>query len=212
MTKRILLYGFSRYLGFSRNPSGELVRELSALSWPGIRITPHVFKVSYEEVQNRIPRLLGKDSYDAVVGFGLAAGSSRIRLEQIARNLCDSPQPDQDGKKRLKKAILKHQKSVYRSTVKLSDMRMSLLKENIPAVVSRDAGGYLCNFTYYLMAHHLIQHRREVPNLFVHIPFSSEIVCRQDLEYPSLPQAMFVRAGKVIIKNLDKGRTPNSPI
>lgn len=205
MKKKILLYGFSGYLNFTRNPSRELVREMSRQQWPGHEVTSIIFKVSYADVREQVLKVLKKGPFDAVVGFGLAPGGSLIRLEQAARNMCASPKPDRDGKTMRRRVILRKQPEVYRTSVKLFNLRKMLLKENIPAVISKDAGGYLCNFTYYLMSHHLRQNGSSAPCLFVHIPFSSEIVCRQKGEFASLPQSMLIKAGRIIINNSIRG-------
>lgn len=202
MKKKILLYGFSAYLNFTRNPSRDLVRELSCQKWPGLQVTSFIFNVSYAGVREQIIKVLRKGPFDAAVGFGLAPGSGLIRLEQAARNCCASPKPDKDGKAMRRRVILKNQPDVYRTSVKLFNLRKTLLKENIPAVISKDAGGYLCNFTYYLMSHHLRQDGSSAPCLFVHIPFSSEIVCRQKREQASFPLSMLVKAGRIIVTEI----------
>jgi len=202
MKKKILLYGFGGYLNFTRNPSRELVKELNRQTWPGVQVTSFIFNVSYADAREQVIKVLRKGPFAAAVGFGLASGSGLIRLEQTARNSCDSPKPDRDGKTMRRRVILRNQPDVYRTSVKLFNLRKMLLKENIPTVISKDAGGYLCNFTYYLMSHHLRQDGSSAPCLFVHIPFSSEIVCRQKRELASFPQSMLNKAGRIIVTEI----------
>ncbi|MBZ0166106.1 MAG: hypothetical protein K8I00_04805, partial [Candidatus Omnitrophica bacterium] len=182
--QRILLYGFSGFDCFPRNPSQDLVNDLAKTRWKGVRVDKVIFKVSYTRIEKKLAVLFKKEEYDAVIGFGLARNAERIRLEKAARNVHVATVPDVDGCLKKEKRILNGAAEVYQTNVRLIGLRDQLLKEGIPARISHDAGGYLCNFTYYLFLHHFRQSRSRAKCLFIHIPLSSEIACRMEREYP----------------------------
>ncbi|MCA9402561.1 MAG: pyroglutamyl-peptidase I [Candidatus Omnitrophica bacterium] len=197
--KRILLYGFSGFDRFSRNPSRDVVNALAAGRIAGVKVDKIIFKVAYAHVEQKVPRLLAKAEYDAVIGFGLARGATGIRLEKEAHNLINSKTADTDGIHHNRRKIIRGGPDRYLSSVSLTRLRSALIKEDIPAAVSHDAGGYVCNFTYYHILHQLRSRQSRSRCLFVHIPLSCEIVCRMNGAAASLPQAVLTRAGRVII-------------
>lgn len=200
--KRILLYGFSGFDCFPRNPSEDLVNDLAKMPWKGVRVDKVIFKVSYARIEKKLAVLFKKAEYDAVIGFGLARNAERIRLEKAARNVHAAKVPDVDGCLKKEKTILNGAAEVYQTNVRLSGLRGQLIKEAIPAQISHDAGGYLCNFTYYRFLHHIRQTRSRAKCLFVHIPLSSEIACRMDREHPSLPGQTLLRAARICLERV----------
>ena len=200
--KRILLYGFSGFDRFVRNPSRDVVNALAAERIVGVKVDKVIFKVAYAHVEQKVPRLLAKAGYDAVIGFGLARGATGIRLEKEAHNLINTNTADTDGIHPNRRKIIRGAPASYRSNVSLTRLRSALIKENIPAAVSHDAGGYVCNFTYYHILHQLRFRQSRSQCLFVHIPPSCEIVCRMKGAAASLPQAVLTRAGRLIISKV----------
>lgn len=197
--KRILLYGFSGFDRYPRNPARDVVNALALRRFAGVRIDKVIFKVSYAHVEQRVTQLLAKREYDAVIGFGLARGAAGIRLEKEARNLIRSKTADTDGSRPGRRKIIRGAPDTYRSTVALTRLRAALIKEDIPATVSHDAGGYVCNFTYYHILHHLRQARSRTKCVFVHIPLTCEIACRMSREFPSLPLKTIAQAGRTVL-------------
>lgn len=203
--KRILLYGFSGFDCFPRNPSQDLVNDLAKTHWKGVRVDKRIFKVSYNRIETNLAVLFKKEEYDAVIGFGLACQAEQVRLEKAARNRHAANIPDTEGCLKNDKAIIPGGPAVYQTGLRLSGLREQLIKAGIPARISQDAGGYLCNFTYYLFLRHFRQTRSRATCLFVHIPLTSEIACRMERKYPSLPKQTLLRAARICVGEVVRG-------
>ena len=200
--KNILIFGFSGFDIFPQNPSKDVVHALAARRIPGIRIDKAIFKVSYAHVEKRIPHLLAGKNYDAVVGFGLARGAVGVRLEKEAHNRISSRTADNDGCRPRQRKIIRGAPDMFRSPIGLVRLRQVLLKQGIPAAISHDAGGFVCNFTYYQFFHHLNKAPKRTKCLFVHFPLTCAIVCRQRLSYPSLPQELLLLAAENVVRGI----------
>ena len=87
----ILLTGFEPFGGLSRNPSGDLARELAGDGVEGV-----VLPVHYERVEPALAELLAQP-WDAVVLTGVAVGRAAITLERVAINFRDRERPDNAG-------------------------------------------------------------------------------------------------------------------
>ncbi len=198
--KRILVFGFSGFDRFPRNPSRDIVNALTSQKMRGIKIDTVVFKVSYASVEKMIPRWLNKERYDAVIGIGLARGSSVIRLEKQALNLIRSQIADIDGERPRRRKIVRGAPERYRSRLNLTRLCYTLRNQNIPAALSHDAGGYVCNAAYYRVLHSVRSSRSRTACLFVHIPLSHEIAVRTSAEEPSLPLATLHKAAGTVVK------------
>jgi pyroglutamyl-peptidase len=72
-----------------------------------------------------------------------------------------------------------------------------LRAEGIPAVASRDAGGYLCNYLFYGLMHLLAAEDSGAIGGFVHVPQLPEQVLSSG--EPSLPLETSVRAVGLVL-------------
>ena len=94
---KVLVAGFGPFPGAPRNPSGDLALALGRMRRPGlagVKIHAHVFPTIYAAVANELPRLLAKHDPDAVLLFGLAGRSDRVRIETRAVNAASLIHPD----------------------------------------------------------------------------------------------------------------------
>jgi pyroglutamyl-peptidase len=109
-----------------------------------------------------------------VLVFGLHAGAERLRLELDAVNVRELGQADaagrfpsgpgiEDGPERLS------------GTLPLSACASALTRAGIPFEVSRDAGRYLCNDTYYHLCRYGSSGRLAAWG-FVHTPLTDELL------------------------------------
>jgi pyroglutamyl-peptidase len=94
---KVLVAGFGPFPGAPRNPSGDLALALGRMRRPGlagVKIHAHVFPTIFAAVAKELPRLLAKYDPDAVLLFGLAGRSDRVRIETRAVNAASLIHPD----------------------------------------------------------------------------------------------------------------------
>jgi pyroglutamyl-peptidase len=72
--------------------------------------------------------------------------------------------------------------------------------EGIPAAVSRDAGGFLCNHVFYELMHLIATERPGLRGGFVHVPLLPEQAVDDDL--PTVPIETLERAVRAMIAAL----------
>ena len=106
---------------------------------------------------------------DIAIHFGLHGSSSSITLEHLARNACRAS-PDAAGLCPTSPCILLGGSDTLPSTLPLSGISRALTHAGIPHTSSDDAGGYLCNFIFYLGRAGMVPGFKPEISGFVHVP------------------------------------------
>jgi pyroglutamyl-peptidase len=158
---------FDAFGALPENPTRGLVAALSPP--PGWRAVKTVLPTSYARVSREVDRIFDQRP-EAVVMFGYTGQADRLRLEHVARNRDGSPRPDNDGRVG-GPVILPGAPPAYWSTVSLTPLLSALYDRAVPFTYSVDAGGYVCNHSYFLALNRAWSASRAVPCLFVHIPW-----------------------------------------
>jgi pyroglutamyl-peptidase len=193
MTK-ILLTGFEPFGKASLNPSGEIVKRISADN-----VVTEILPVAYNSSASALLALIETHSPDVVIMLGQAEGRTQITPERIAINLDDARIPDNEGVLRLNQEIIDGGPVAYRSTLPVVEIVDALRASDIPAAVSLSAGAFLCNHIFYIA-----QNKYEgtsVRSGFIHVPLMDE----QSDEFPGLPTMplnQMVEAVEIILKTL----------
>lgn len=159
-----LVTGFGPFGEFEENPSGIAVGRLASEGG----VFSHVFATSVAAVRRQLPALLGSLRPRTVVLFGYADSAHEVRLETLARNRCDGTARDVDGE-RLPDLVVEGGPPTLASTLPLGELEGALVKSDVLTGYSDDAGGYLCNFSFYLTQHLAPLHGVERSG-FVHLP------------------------------------------
>jgi pyroglutamyl-peptidase len=121
----------------------------------------------YRRSWSKLRRLYAGFSPDVVVHFGLAARADRIRVERLGNILIDRQKPDAAGfAPRLGRAARAGAASLQ-STFPAVDIAAALNAAGFDAVLSDDAGDYVCNATLYRSLAYAPAGRRIG---FIHVP------------------------------------------
>jgi pyroglutamyl-peptidase len=169
---RILVTGFGAFPGAPFNPTVPLVERLMHLRRPAfddIKLSSHIFHVTYAAVDRELPRLLTKHRPHALLMFGLAARTQYLRIETRARNAITTIWPDADGT-RIRKGSIAPGADALMFGPQIAKLLRAALATGIDARASRDAGSYLCNYLSW-RAIEATQHKSG-PHLaaFIHVP------------------------------------------
>ncbi len=168
---RILVTGFTPFPGAPVNPTEHLIRalerepaRLSALGEVRLEILP----VEYAAVPGCLETLGAEFRPDIAVHFGLSARATGFTLERLARNANASARPDNAGD--LPPPEIFAGEADLRSTLPLDAIAAGLERAGLPVAWSDDAGGYLCNFTFYLACSPRFARYTPAMAGFVHVP------------------------------------------
>jgi pyroglutamyl-peptidase len=169
---RILITGFGPFPGAPFNPTMRLVERLMQLRRPAfddVKLSSHIFHVTYATVDRELPKLLAKHRPDAMLMFGLANRTAHLRIETRARNAITTIWPDADGT-RVRKGSIAADEDALTFGPHTARLLRAALATGIDARASRDAGAYLCNYLSW-RAIEATQHK-DGPHLaaFIHIP------------------------------------------
>lgn len=148
MSVTILVTGFGPFPGARLNPAEMLVKRLARLRRPGLtnaKIVPHIFPTRYAGVDHDLPKLIGKHKPDALLMFGLAPRTSVPRIETRARNSL-ALLADAGGNSPHRAAIAPGKPPAVAMPAPARALLAAVRTAGVPAVLSHDAGRYLCNY------------------------------------------------------------------
>jgi len=168
---------FDAFGRLRENPTRPLVASLTPpADWRTVRT---VLPTSYARVRPAVDRVFDQRPA-AVLMFGYTSKTDRLRLEHAARNRDGSRRPDNDG--RFGGRIIRPSgPAVYPSTADLSPVLLALHGQFEPFTYSIDAGGFVCNHSYYLALERAWSAQPVIPCLFVHIPLPQSAAQRAQI-------------------------------
>jgi pyroglutamyl-peptidase len=172
----VLVTGFEPFGENAVNPSQLIAEELDGVVLP----------VSYARAAGELQRALDERDPEIVIAFGLADDREAITPERFAHNLDEATTIDNDEAAGSGAEIDVAGPIAYRSTLPVDEIVAALRARELPAEVSRDAGGYLCNHVFYVLMRTLKPGRM---GGFVHVP---------PLE--ALPRERLVEGARVIVE------------
>ena len=105
---------------------------------------------------------------------GQAARRGVVCVERFAHNLDDATAPDNDGALRRALRISRAAPEWLETVAPVRTIARAITGAGIPARVSRDAGGFVCNHLYFGALQYLSDKRSAIPAVFVHLPVTPE--------------------------------------
>lgn len=176
--KKVIVTGFEPFGEHAVNSSWVAVQELERLGL-GEAVDLHVCEVpvEYQAVQNLLPSLWKEHQPQLVVHVGVSGLATTVTLEQCGHN---------EGYKRLdncnfcpaSQCCMENGPNCIQSVLDMDTVckRVNDSDLGVTLSVSKDAGRYLCDYTYYSSLH-LGQGR----SAFIHVPPLGKPYSSQDL-------------------------------
>jgi pyroglutamyl-peptidase len=193
-----LVQGFGPFGGLDVNPSELLVRDLAGRDDP--ELVTEVLPVSLRQVTDEIPRLMAKHRPRAWVGVGLAAGRTALSVEAVAVNLADWPEADADydGLAADRVPVVASGPAAHLTTLPVERILSSWREAGIPGYLSRTAGSYLCNLSFYVAAQAASDLGLDCMVGFIHVPLLPELVSAPERQ-PSMHMTLQVAGLDLVI-------------
>lgn len=214
----VLLTGFSAFPGAPHNPTEHIVPLIAADFASGhysnvcSNLSTRVFPVEYESLPSSLTALASDEQQgvpDIVIHLGLYRGATGITLERVARNGC-AGHPDIHGHC-ISGVVDPEGPETITSTLPLEEIHSALVKRGIPIQWSDNAGGYMCNYIFYLSASRAASKPcpKWMPGMvgFVHVPQEMVGGSQEGMELGTMKEAIGVvleESCKAWIR--DKGR------
>jgi pyroglutamyl-peptidase len=168
----LLLTGFGPFPGARFNPTGPLVQRLAHTRRPAlakVTLVAHVFATRYAAVERELPKLIARHRPVALLMFGLAPRAKALRVETRARNTL-ALLPDAAGETVRRSKIAPGGPSARTLPAPAHRLLAALRSTRVPAVLSRDAGRYLCNYLMWRAAEATAKPRGPRLAAFIHVP------------------------------------------
>jgi len=165
---RLLATGFEPFGGFPTNPSWDSLQRMDALAWArrGVFLLRLELPVAYGGAETELVKFATRHKPHMILSTGLAASSPFIRIETRAFNGAVNAK---DNNGNVLKGKIKPKGPKYLNTAFDTAAMVTALKaKGFEADTSDDAGGYLCNYVYYIGGNWCAGHGCK--NLFVHVP------------------------------------------
>jgi pyroglutamyl-peptidase len=193
---RILITGFSPFLGYDVNPTQRLVEEIRAAPdlVPGVAVFPRLLRTDYTLSEVDFDRALIEVNPDAVVAFGLAFSADHLQPERMAVNFDDG----EDGEGWRSRRVAEDGPVGYWSTLPVDDIVAALDRAGLPVEASNHAGSYICNHIFYYARHRFEREGRALPMGFVHVPPLPEQL-RDQPDRSGLPLDRLIEAARIVV-------------
>lgn len=196
---RVLITGFGPFPRAPFNPSGLVAKALARRRRPalaGLVREAHVFATEYACIDRELPRLFAQQ-LDIVLMFGLAGRARELRIETRARNATSVLLPDA-GKHRPQHGTIElRAPAARRGPAPFARLAAAARSRAVRVRVSRDAGTYLCNYTYWRALGAAPANCPLV--LFVHIPLLPTTARRRRLKRRPLSLQQIISAGENLL-------------
>jgi pyroglutamyl-peptidase len=169
---RVLLTGFGPFPGAAENSSAWLVQELAGKrqsSHLGCDLHAEVLPTEWAEVARLGPGLVQHHRPRLTLHLGLHKRARGFRIERSAHNLIDL-RADARGAVLNRRTIFDRSDGRLDTAIPAMQLARHLRAQDLPAVASRSAGTYLCNYLYYLSLHWARGQNGACDVCFVHLP------------------------------------------
>ena len=185
----ILITGFEPFDNADINPSFEAVKRLPD-NINGNPIIKLELPVVFGEAAAKIIAVIEKESPDAIVMTGVAAGRDKITPEVIAINLADARIPDNAGISPKMERISADGPDGLFSTLPVNQMVRVMEDAGFKAGLSFSAGTYVCNDTFYRVNDYVRAHGMNIPCGFIHVPALKGMDNETDMDLDDLTGAL----------------------
>ncbi len=190
----ILLTGFGPFPGVAENVSQRLVPKLAHLAarrFSAHRVVARILPTEWERAPARLEDLYARERPKLVLHFGVSAQANAFVIETLAVNTRKAA-PDAGGALPSDSVVVAGGPATLAARLPAEEIVQRLAALKVPAVISTDAGRYLCNALLYRSL--ILAERIATPEAvgFFHIP-------------PSIPPALLKARGDPDAMRFDWG-------
>ncbi len=168
----ILLTGFGPFPTIAANATSVLVpriAEAAAEAFAGTTIVYRVLPTEWRAGLDMATDLYAEHRPVLALHFGVSGKASGFEVETRGRNVC-SASKDAAGELPVLDQLSPLGPDYLTVTLPAAHIVERLRRRGLPAIVSRDAGGYLCNALLYRTQELARRHDLAVRSGFIHLP------------------------------------------
>ncbi len=202
--KYILVTGFEPFGGGKTNGSWEAVQHLNGTVIANKKVIVYQLPVIWEKASEKILKLIREYHPVAVVSFG-EAGAEPVRVEMVAKNTRDM-YGDNINQMPATNFISASAPPTLSTTLNADVITKRLHEVGIPVTLSQDAGGYLCNETFFnLMNLSGTKKSLNIRRGFIHVPPLNAKVVMPDSTVLSFDKITLEKTAAVVVQAVAEG-------
>lgn len=171
MAGPLLITAFEPFPGVPANPTETLLRSLAACADPLLARARHLLLPTRYDIAPRALMAALDPMPRAILMTGYSKAATGLTLESRSTSHRLPDRPDAGG---LSPSPADEPIQLHDSALDLSAMREALRLAGLPAAISQDAGGYVCNHLYHAALSGPCALPGGIPGLFVHVPALAE--------------------------------------
>ena len=156
------------------NASWEAAKKLDGWRHGEYVAVARLLPCAYDASVNKLIREIETIRPEALLMTGQAARRAVVCVERFAHNLDDATAPDNDGDLRRALRISRAAPEWLEATAPAGAIARAMKAAGIPARISRNAGGFVCNHLYFGALRYLGGQDSAIPAVFVHLPVTPE--------------------------------------
>lgn len=172
--RTILVTGFEPFGGETVNASWEAAKQLEGWRHGEYVALARLLPCAYDSSVTKLIHEIETVRPDALLMTGQAARRAVVCVERFAHNLDDASAPDNDGDLRRALRISRAAPEWLEATAPAAAIARAMKDAGIPARISRNAGGFVCNHLYFGALQYLGRQGSSIPAVFVHLPVTPE--------------------------------------
>jgi pyroglutamyl-peptidase len=172
--RTILVTGFEPFGGEAVNASWEAAKQLESWRCGECVAVARLLPCAYDASVKKLIREVEAIRPAALLMTGQAARRAVICVERFAHNLDDATAPDNDSDLRRALRISRAAPEWLEASASASAIARAMKDAGIPARLSRNAGGFVCNHLYFGALQYLSDKRSAIPAVFIHLPVTPE--------------------------------------
>lgn len=189
----VVVCGFEHYDDLELNPCVEVVQALAKQEFDvpqevSVEVVPVLLPTSFQHAWPKLQDTIDSVHPDIVLATGVKSKAHTVALERCATNLIDAKRPDADNVQPRKMPIDESGPAAYWTRLPLRAIFHEYGKAKIPAVLSSNAGTFVCNSLFYQILHWNAEQEQSLSG-FLSLPpvnaateFSSGISMEQMIE------------------------------
>ena len=172
--RTILVTGFEPFGGETVNASWEAAKQLEGWRRDGFTAVARLLPCAYDSSAKKLIHEIETTRPDALLMTGQAARRAVVCVERFAHNLDDATAPDNDGDLRRALRISRTAPEWLEASSPAGAIARAMKAAGLPARISRNAGGFVCNHLYFAALHYLSDKKLAISAVFIHLPVTPE--------------------------------------
>jgi pyroglutamyl-peptidase len=178
---KVLVAGFEKWGPYKTNPSQEIAKRLNGKIIAGANIIGISLPVNFSKLPSTLNDSIKKYKPNILITLGLSFRHlDNISIETIARRKIKPHFPDNQGKwpnnakNEAEYDLAEEEKAPMfrRTTLPVNKIKLKLISANIPVMVSRNAGGHMCEQCLYLGGYFMEKNGLNGISGHIHMPHS----------------------------------------